>query len=72
MKATAAVLEKIANAAIENMTRRANIELTGTYEAKVVSAADLWAAIAAEPTGNVAFRFAELFTLGIEHYEALA
>lgn len=72
MKANAAVLEKIANAAIENMTRRANIELTGTYEAKVVSAADLWAAIAAEPAGNAAFRFAELFALGVEHYEALA
>lgn len=72
MKANAAIIEKITNAAVENMVRRANIEITGTYQAKAVGAADIWAAVVADPTGNTAFRLAELVVLGIGTYEVMA
>ena len=72
MKATEATITKIANAAIEIMVRRANIEITGSYQAKAVTAADICAAVISDPTGNTAFRLAELVALGVEHYEVMA
>lgn len=63
---------KIIDSAIEIMVRRANIELTGTMVATVVGPADIWAAITSDPTGNTAFRLAELTALGIETYQAMA
>ena len=62
---------KIIEAAIEIMVRRANIELTGTMVAKVVGPADIWVAVISEPTGNAAFRLAELTALGIDTYQAM-
>lgn len=72
MKANEATITKITNAAIEVMVNRANIEITGSYKAQAVSAADICNAIVADPTGNAAFRLAELIALGIEHYEVMA
>ena len=63
---------KIIEAAIEIMVRRANIELTGTMVAKVVGPADIWAAVTADPTGNTAFRLAELTALGINTHQAMS
>lgn len=63
---------KITNAALEIMAARASIEEAGQYGRAVYSAADIAAAVIADPAGNVAFRLAELVALGIEHYCILA
>ena len=63
-------IEKITNAAIAAMVRRANIEMTGSYEAKVVNGSDIVSAVMDDPTGNTAFRLAEYIVLGINYYEA--
>jgi len=65
-------LEKITTGAVEILVNRANIEITGTYCAKVVTDADIWAAVAADPAGNVAYRLAELITLGVKTYVVVA
>jgi len=63
-------VEKIINAAVQNMVNRANIEITGTYCAKVVTGADIFSDILANPTGNTSRRLAEFVALGINYYAA--
>ena len=72
MNVSEEIITKITNAAIEVMTKRANIEITGSYQAKEVSSADICNAIVSDPSGSAARRLAELVALGIEHYEAMA
>lgn len=72
MSISADAITKITNAALEIMATRASIEESGQYGQAVYSASDIAAAVVADPSGNVAFRLAELVALGIEHYLILA
>ena len=69
---TESVISKITDAALTIMATRASIEESGRYGHAVYTADDIAAAVAADPTGNTAFRLAELVVSGIQHYAVFA
>jgi hypothetical protein len=64
MTINAVVVQKITDAALEFMAKRAsNLEPGESY-----TTADIAATVVADPTGNTALYLAKLIVTGVEHY----